>query len=372
MKKFTSMILVLSILLTLFLAGCAANTAPAGQPEAQPTTAPVAEEVKSKVITDMAGVQVEVPAEVKTVVNNWPSSNQIMILLDATEKQVAYFSVLQNPSFTWMQIVNPSILEKPSIGINNTVTAEELLKINPDLVITASDKDAAAYREAGLNAVCMMFNNFEGMEKSIIATADALGGDAPERAASYIKYLDKNIALVKERLADVKEEDKPIVYYLDGQQGKTPYLTSGNGTMQEEWITMAGGKLACDGLLKGMSKEITPEQLLSIDPDYILVGGLNQAIAYDALMKDSALSGLSAIKNGKVIRIPQGTFQWCRFGSEEALQVLWAAKTLYPDKFEDIDMKAETISFYKEFLGYDLSDKYAEAILAGKSSPEGK
>ncbi|MGI6490960.1 MAG: ABC transporter substrate-binding protein [Pelotomaculum sp.] len=320
----------------------------------------------------MAGVEVEVPAEVKSIVNTWPSSNQLMILLGATQKQIAYFATLQKPSFTWMQTVNPLILEKPTVGLEGTVTAEELLALNPDLVITSSEKDAEAYRKAGLSAVCMMFNNFDGLKKSVTATAEALGDDAPARAAAYIEYLDNNIRMVSERLADVADADKPIVYYLDGQQGKTPYLTSGNGTMQEEWIKMAGGKLATDGLLSGMTKEITPEQLLTLDPDYILVGGLNQHTAYEALMNDAALSGLTAIKENRVIRIPQGTFQWCRFGSEAALQVVWAAKTLYPEKFEDIDMKEETIAFYKKFLDYDLSDEYAEAILAGKNSPTGK
>ena len=35
-------------------------------------------------------------------------------------------------------------------------------------------------------------------------------------------------------------------------------------------------------------------------------------------------------------------------------------------------MKKETISFYKDYLGYDLSDEYADAILAGKNAPDGR
>ena len=179
------------------------------------------------------------------------------------------------------------------------MTAEELLKVDPDLVITASPEDAEAYRQAGLTAVAAMFTNFDGMKKSITLTAEALGDDAPERAEKYIKYLDGNMDLVSKRLADVKEEDHPTVYYLDGQSGTTPYLTGGKGTMQEEWITMAGGKLVTADLFEGMSKEITPEQLLTLDPDIILVGGLNQATAYEALMNEPSLSGLTAIKEGK-------------------------------------------------------------------------
>lgn len=375
MKQLKLSIFMLSLLLVFALAGCG-NDKDEVQVEETPVqqeeTPAVEDAAGPNLVTDMAGVEVEIPEEVNSVVNVWPSSNQMMILLGATDKQTAYFATLQKPSFTWMQIVNPNILEKPTVGLEGSVTAEELLNVNPDLVITANADDAELFRQAGLTAITAMFNNFDGMKQSLILTAESLGGDAPDRAAKYIEYLEGNIALVAERLADVKDEDKPSVYYLDGQSGKTAFLTSGTGTMQEEWITMAGGKLATDGLFEGMSKEITPEQLLTLDPDYILVGGLNQAASYDALMADPSLSSLSAITNEKVVRIPQGTFQWDRFGSEAALQVLWTAKTLYPELFEDIDMKAETINFYKNFLNYDLSAEYADAILAGKNAPDGK
>jgi iron complex transport system substrate-binding protein len=142
--------------------------------------------------------------------------------------------------------------------------------------------------------------------------------------------------------------------------------------MQEEWITMGGGQLATAELFQGMTKEITPEELIKLDPDYIVVGGLNQATAHKALMADTNLANLKAIKDGHVYRIPQGTFQWDRFGSESALQVVWMAKTLYPDKFADVDLKKMTVDFYKDYLDYDLSSEYADAILAGKNSPTGE
>lgn len=358
MKKKISLLLVLALALMTILTGCSSD---------KTATAPT-----ERKIVDMTGTEVTLPAEVKTIANCWPSSNQIMIALGSTDKQIAYFKTLKTESFTWMQIVNPAIMEKPGFGEGKTVTAEELLTLKPDLVITAAPADAEAFRVAGLNAVCMMFSDYEGLRKSVLLTGEAIGGDSVARAEAFASYLDGNLKLVSDRLADVKDESKPIVYYLDGQSGKTPYLTSGTGTMQEEWITKGGGKLATADLFQGMSKQITAEQLLKLDPDYIVVGGLNQATAYKALMEDKSLAGLSALKNNKVYRIPQGTFQWDRFGTESALQVVWMAKTLYPEKFADVDLKQMTIDFYKNILNYDLTSEYADAILAGKNSPTGK
>lgn len=374
MKKISFKVLTSGILSLLLLSGCGNESSTGGSLPEGETTPPTqnVEENGTKTITDMNGTEVEVPAEVNSVINLFPSNNQIMILLGATDKQVAYTSKIRTPGFRWMQIINPDILEKPAVGLEGSVTAEELLLYNPDFVITPTQTDAETYREAGLATAMMLFNDMDGLKHVITNLATALGGTAPERADKYLTYLDGNIQLVQERLADVKEEDKPVVHYVDGQSGSTAFLTSGTETFQEEWLTLAGGRLATKDLFKGMSKEITPEQLLTLDPDYILVGGHKQAVATEALLNDPSLQGLQAVQNDKVIRIPQGTFQWDRFSSEVALQILWTAKTLYPDLFEDIDMKEETINFYKEFLDYDLSSEYADAILAGKDSPEGK
>lgn len=84
-----------------------------------------------------------------------------------------------------------------------------------------------------------------------------------------------------------------------------------------------------------------------------------------------SLETIYILINGKVYRIPQGTFQWDHFGSESALQIVWMAKTLYPQKFTDMNLKQMTIDFYKKYLGYNLSSEYADAILAGKNSPTG-
>ncbi|NLN88020.1 MAG: ABC transporter substrate-binding protein [Syntrophomonadaceae bacterium] len=363
MRKRMLVALMTLVMMMTVAAGCGNSTA-----DKDKTTPPP----QQRSVVDMTGVEVKLPAEVNTVANCWPSSNQIMITLGATDKQPAYFSILKTQSFSWMQLVNPAITEKPAFGAGSAVTAEELLTLKPDLVITANANDAEAFRNAGLTTLCMMFNNYKGLKESVLKTGEALGGDATTRAQAYVGYLDGNIKMVQDRLADVPNESRPTVYYLDGQSGKTPYSTGGSGTMQEEWITMGGGQLATAELFQGMTKEITPEELIKLDPDYIVVGGLNQATAHKALMADTNLANLKAIKDGHVYRIPQGTFQWDRFGSESALQVVWMAKTLYPDKFADVDLKKMTVDFYKDYLDYDLSSEYADAILAGKNSPTGE
>ena len=118
---------MIMVMMMTIVAGCGTKTADNAKTPPQ-----------QRSVVDMTGVEVKLPAEVNTVANCWPSSNQIMITLGATAKQPAYFSVLKTQSFSWMQLVNPAITAKPAFGAGSAVTAEELLTLKPDLVITAN------------------------------------------------------------------------------------------------------------------------------------------------------------------------------------------------------------------------------------------
>ena len=107
------------------------------------------------------------------------------------------------------------------------------------------------------------------------------------------------------------------------------------------------------------------EDIVNADPEVIIIGS-GAAKAVKDLMADKAWSGITAVKNGAVYANPSGVFAWDRYSGEEALQVIWAAKKLNPDKFEDIDMEQVTKDFYMQFYGYKLSDDEVAKILNGE------
>jgi iron complex transport system substrate-binding protein len=45
---------------------------------------------------------------------------------------------------------------------------------------------------------------------------------------------------------------------------------------------------------------------------------------------------------------------------------LWLAKTVYPERFKDINLVKEVQRFYKEIMGFNLSREMAEAVIAGR------
>nr|WP_314659435.1 iron chelate uptake ABC transporter family permease subunit [uncultured Rothia sp.] len=81
----------------------------------------------------------------------------------------------------------------------------------------------------------------------------------------------------------------------------------------------------------------------------------------------AAWADVPAVKNGKIIKNPVGTFNWDRYSAEEALQILWAAKLFHPEKFTDIDLVKETREFYSTFYGYNLTEDEAQHIINGEA-----
>ena len=320
----------------------------------------------TKVIKDVDGQEVTVPVTPERVANLWHANNQVILTLGGAPKLSATTHYVT--TIPWFRQVYPDITKVPApIAANNDLNMEALLATKPDVVLVSSEKQAEAVRKAGLTAVRVGFSDMNGLMQTVNLTAEVLGTQgAYERAQKYNAYMQKNLKLIEERLKDLPDSERPKVMHIGS--GTKVQNVSGSGIVIDEWIKIAGGQnVATD--LKGM-KDVSMEQITSYAPEVIIIGGDASAKGVQTIQSDAAWKDVPAVKNGKIIRNPYGTFNWDRYSTEEALQVLWAAKTLHPQKFTDIDMVKETQQFYSTFFGYSLSADDAQRILAGEA-PEG-
>ena len=211
------------------------------------------------------------------------------------------------------------------------------------------------------------FTNHADMKKSISIMAEVIGGDAPKIANKFNEYFDGNLKRVLSKTDKIAEADRPKVLHI--ADGKNLLKVDGTNTIIDEWIRVAGGQNAVSKA--GNMLELNAEEIININPDVIIIGRAKAPEILKKLYEDQVYVGTNAVKNKKVYVNPAGVFSWDRYGAEGALQILWAAKTLHPELFKDVDIAAETKKFYKEFLHYDLSDKEVGYILNGLD-PEGK
>lgn len=291
------------------------------------------------------------------IADAWYAHNAVLLMLGASGHVVA--TVARPAVFPWMYRVAPGLQHAEVIN-GATMNAEELLRLNADVVfVTSSDPSAGALQRAGLDVVPVNFTNFDSMLACIDLTARAL--DTPEamqRAGAFRQYLNSTIADVAKATAGVPMSERPRVLHV---ASLAPLKVDGADTIVDQWIAAAGGRNAADGLT-GNLKEVSIEQVLAWKPDIIVLAA-NAGNIEDS--KQRALwQSLDAVQQHRVYRNPAGVFPWDRYGPEVALQVRWAANVFRPDGSHDA-LIATTREFYKTFFSYPLTDDEARRILEG-------
>ncbi|MDS0525809.1 ABC transporter substrate-binding protein [Clostridium sp. SHJSY1] len=349
MKKVMKLLVVMIsvITITATLAGCTTSKTNQG------------EQIDTRTVKDQGGTEVQIPNKVTKIADLWHANNQIVLLLGGADKLVATTDNVKK--IAWFDKVYPRIKEVKSPLNGNDVQIEELMSLKPDVVLSSTDSQIESARNAGIKAVKVMFQNFDQMRETVKLTAQVIGEDAEKKADEYLKYLDGNISYVSERTKNVLEEKRPKVLHI--VDGTDLLKVDGKKSMIDEWINLAGGVNAIN--TEGNMITITMEDIIKSNPDVIIIGGTSASKGKEAIENDPTWSSLSAVKNNQIYSNPVGTFNWDRYSAEEALQILWAAKTFYPDLFKDLDLVKKTQEFYKQFLDYDLSSDDAQRIISG-------
>lgn len=316
----------------------------------------------SRVLTDNGGQKVELPATVERIANLWDANNQVMLLLGSSDRIVA--TTQQISKMPWYNKVQPKIAQASTPVSGTDLNIEELLKAKPDVVVSIDKAQVEKAHAAGLTTVQLGFQDFAGLKKNVVMTAEVLGTDqARSQAIKYIAYLEKNLKFVSERTASLSDDQRPKVLHIAG--GSDVTKVDGSDSIIGEWLKAAGAKNSIDGVAN--YKNISLEQIIASQPDAIIVGNSDAQKGIDTIKADAAWKDVPAVKNDKLYRNPVGTFKWDRYSTEEALQLLWAAKTLHPELFTDVDLVKETREFYSTFYGYQLSEDDAQRILAGQN-----
>lgn len=362
---FTKGLLFTTILATVLIAsGCgnSVNTSNT-QSTAQQASAQASNQQK-QTITDDAGKKVEIPANIQRIADSWPAHNEVLAMLGAGDKIVA--TVHTPESRPWLYKVDPGMYKAVNT-FNPNINLEELVKTKPDIAfVPVGDKNADKISQLGIPVVQLIFTNFDSLEKCFQLTGDILGPTGKQKAQEYNNYLNSKLKMVTDITSKIPENQRPKVLHLTSI---SPNIVDGGNTIINSWIEAAGGVNAAASV-KGSFKEVSMEQILKWNPDVIILGTGNTGLGCknaDLLKTDPQWKNIKAVKDGRVYVNPNGAFMWDRYGAEEALQIQWAAKTLHPDKFANLDMNQITRDFYKEFFNYNLTVDEANRILTGQN-----
>ncbi|MCR4962956.1 MAG: ABC transporter substrate-binding protein [Firmicutes bacterium] len=366
-KKSLLLSLILLSVILVFAACTPADQNPSSSGDEQKEQAQSSDGVR--IFTDLSGAEVELPEDIHSVIHLWPASTAMQVFLGAGDTITGTLSGVQK-GWGWLCAACPHLLEVE--GFTGDATAETLLALNPDVVITPNADTAESLRQAGVPCVCMLGDqeSIPALEEFCMKMAELLGGDTIAKAESYCQYLDGLVETVSQATSALTPEERVSLYYNSAQHGDSPLLTCGANYITKTWMDICGVDNVAVDLVEGGDVEIAMEEIVAADPDYILVGGSSQEAALATIQQDAAWQGLRAVQEGHVIANPQGVMKWEKFGPEIAIQIVWFTKQVYPQLLADIDVEQHVRDFYSQWYDFDLSDEEYASMLAGSSGPQ--
>jgi iron complex transport system substrate-binding protein len=324
---------------------------------------------KTRTFTDMMGRKVTVPDPLMRVALLGGPTGQVAYILGARSQLCAVTKSLKTSEL--INLMDPSIqdLVAPR-SVSGQVNVEELIVADPQLVI-AGDLDGSLVEKKTRIPVAFLKSDMnqstEMLKQEIRFYGMVFGKQA--RAEKYVQYLQKTIDLVQARTKDIPQNKRKVIF---NGYSSNHLVTLGGDTFMHRQITLAGCRNAADtirtagtregGLHMGLA-EVSMEKVLGWNPDILVIdfGSPNE------IYNDPKWKSITAIKNKAVYTQPIGAFIWDRPTAESAvLHPLWLAKTAYPDRFSDVNMKEEVKKFYREIMSFNLNDEQADSILSAK------
>ncbi|HKS34741.1 MAG TPA: ABC transporter substrate-binding protein [Enterobacteriaceae bacterium] len=314
------------------------------------------------------GLRAATPDGELRIATSWPAQNTIIAMLGYGDNIVGTSIVAKRIPLFRQSL--PHIDSVPVISVNSSheLNPEQLISLGVQLLFvpqgtTVPQADRLA--KTGLRILTFEANSMQNLTARVQQTADALGEDARKKAQDYQRYFDKNVALVASRLQGLPESERVTVYHSVG----SPLTTSGRPSLNQDWMDLAGARNIAENWFGGVKKgsgEVALEQIVAANPAVIVAMNKRDA---DEILASPVWAAVDAVAHHRVYVNPRGMFWWCRETSEEALQFLWLAKTLYPERFADVDMRQETRDFYQRFFDLKLSDVQIDDILNPPSRP---
>jgi iron complex transport system substrate-binding protein len=253
------------------------------------------------------------------------------------------------------------------VGEGRTINQEVLLKIRPEVAFMWQRGDSynavnaeheRVLRRLGIPAVVLRMDRIQDYPAALLFMGDVL--NRRERAERLNRYAVGALQRVERSLAALPNTSSVSVYYAEGLDG---LATEGESSMHTELIPLSGGRNVCrlkPTSLNGQER-ISMEQLLLYDPDVILV---KEKVCVQRIWSDPRWKRLRAVRDKRVYLIPHVPFNWFDRPPSymRLLGIQWLTTILHPERCK-IDMVRETRGFYHLFVGQNLSDREAKAVL---------
>ena len=297
-------------------------------------------------ITDHAGRTVTFEQEPQRIVSGYYISTSALIALGLTDRIVGVEAKADKRAI--YKFSAPQLIDLPNVGTAKEFNLEGCAALEPELVILPLRLKSAAETLEQLGVPVLLVNpESEAELKDMLALISA-AANVQDRADALTGFMAEQEAF----LTGITGE-KPSVYLA----GNSAMLsTAGEAMYQSHMIDLAGGVNAAAELTDTYWAEISYEQLLAWDPDYIVLAS-DAAYTVEDVLADPNLVSCKAVVNGHVVQIPGKAEAWDSPVPSGILGSVWLASVLHPDEVSAAYANETIDAFYSDFYGFVYSEK---------------
>lgn len=325
MKKLISLLLALSLVLSLGLWAVAEGAD----------------------LTDQLGRAVTLEQTPQRIVSGYYISSSALIALGLEDKLVGIEAKAnKRPIYS---LSAPALIDLPNVGTAKEFDLEGCIALNPDLVILpAKLKNAAeTLEQLGIPVLLVNPESGEQLEQMIALLGQATG--TQERAEELLDFIAGQRENLETLLA---EAEKPRVYLA----GNSALLSTAGGNMyQSDMMVLAGGENVAAELSDTYWAEISYEQLLAWNPEYIVLAS-DASYTVEEVLADPNLADCTAVKNGNVLQLPGDAEAWDSPVPSGILGSVWLAARLHGDLLPEDQAEEIIASFYETFYGFSYGE----------------
>lgn len=324
-----------------------------------------------RTVKDMYGRECMVPEQIDRVFCTNPIGTVDMYAL-APEKLVGWNF---RPAGDNKKYIPDEYFALPSLGVwmgsGSVPNAEEIAMQDPDVLLcywtcddVGADMASEIRNQTGL-PVLLIDYDVRSAPEMFRYVGDLVG--CSERGEELAQFCEQKIALIQSIVDAIPDSERKRIFLAQGNDGLTTdpvgsmHVTDALELIKTENVADMPGT---EGNGMGMPS-VNLEQIMDWDPDAVLVAEFNMSDSessdiYGAIKADSHWNNVRCVREGEIYRIPQSPFSW--FGrppsAARVLGCLWILKVLYPAYATEINMREETLEFYRVFYRYEDFDEY--------------
>jgi len=314
----------------------------------------------TRMITDLVGREVEIPAKVESFV---PLANtpRMITYLGLADKAVGIGGMdAENitPVTAYAYANKDLWADLPVVGTDAAGATdyypEEIIRVNPDVILCSYAPDLAdeIQTKTGIPVVSVPLGTLfgEDYEQALRLLADVC--NVPEKAEEVITFINDCLQDLRTRTADVPDEDKPTVLGA-AATFKGSHGIEGVYANYEIFKILHANDVTKDStaLIDGVL--VDKEQIIGWNPEYIFFDYTGLALVQEDFKKNPDFyAHLQAFQNGKLYQYPNATSYYSNV-EIPLVNSYYIGSIIFPEQFKDLVFADKANEIFAFFLGDD-------------------